>query len=120
MAPLAASRLTKDIFPEELLDKARPEYVVPLVLYLVSDRCDVSGRIYNAGLGTYNRVVIGTGPGIMLSDNGEVPSSGKKIRENLSYVSNLKDPKVYKNLTEQLTDLLSSLNKKNQIWLKKR
>ncbi len=81
VAPLAASRLTKDIFPEELLDKARPEYVVPLVLYLVSDRCDVSGRIYNAGLGTYNRVVIGTGPGIMLSDNGEVPAPEKNKRE---------------------------------------
>lgn len=111
VAPLAVSRLTQDIFPEDMLDKAKPEYVVPLVLYLVSDKCDISGRIYNAGVGSYNRVVIGTGPGIMLSEKGEVPSP-EKIKENLDYICSLKDFKVYKNLTEQLTDLLSSLNKK--------
>ena len=111
VAPLAASRLTEDIFPKEMLDKAKPEYVVPLVLYLVSDRCDVTGRIYNAGLGNYNRVVMGTGPGIMLSDKGEIPSP-EKVKENFNAICDLKDFKVYKNLSEQLTDLLSSLNKK--------
>ncbi len=111
VAPMAASRLTQDIFPEELLDKARPEYVVPLVLYLVSDKCNVTGRIYNAGLGTYNRVVLGTGPGIMLSKGGEIPSP-EEVKENFSSICNLERFKVYKNLTEQLTDLLDSINKK--------
>ncbi len=111
IAPLAASRLTQDIFPKELLDKARPEYVTPLVLYLVSEECEVTGAIYNAGLGTYNRVVLGTGAGVMLSKQGEVPSP-ELIKDNFSLISNLKEFKVYKNLTEQLSDLLQSMTKK--------
>ena len=55
VAPIAASRLTEDVMPPELFERSRPEFVAPLVLYLCSDRCPVSGNTYNAGMGFFNR-----------------------------------------------------------------
>lgn len=74
VAPVAASRLMTDILPAEALDKLKPEFVAPLVLYLVSDRCEETGRIYNAGGGCYNRAAVMTAPGVVLGDGGRVPS----------------------------------------------
>ncbi len=52
VAPLATTRLTEDIFPPEVQEQLKPEFVVPLVLYLCSDRCTDSGLILNAGGGS--------------------------------------------------------------------
>ena len=73
IAPLAASRLTEDVTPPELFQKMKPEFVAPLALYLCSEQCPVSGSIYNAGMGFFNRAAVVTGPG---SDPGK--------RQNLS------------------------------------
>jgi NAD(P)-dependent dehydrogenase (short-subunit alcohol dehydrogenase family)/acyl dehydratase/putative sterol carrier protein len=70
VAPIAASRLTQDILPADLLAKMRPELVSPLVLYLCSDLCPVSGHIYNAGMGYFNRAAMITGSGITLPSQG--------------------------------------------------
>ena len=58
IAPLAASRLTQGVMPDEIFKKSKPEYVMPMTLYLCSDRCPVTGNIYNAGMGFFNRVAI--------------------------------------------------------------
>jgi hypothetical protein len=36
--PLAASRLTEDILPPDLFAKMKPEFVVPMALFLCSER----------------------------------------------------------------------------------
>ncbi len=43
VAPLAATRLTEDVLPPDFADKLKPEFVAPLVLYLCSEQCPVSG-----------------------------------------------------------------------------
>jgi NAD(P)-dependent dehydrogenase (short-subunit alcohol dehydrogenase family) len=65
VAPVAATRLTEDIFPPDLLEKLKPQFVAPLVLYLCSKQCPVTGGIYNAGMGYYNRAAVISGPGRM-------------------------------------------------------
>jgi NAD(P)-dependent dehydrogenase (short-subunit alcohol dehydrogenase family)/uncharacterized OB-fold protein/putative sterol carrier protein len=88
ISPAAASRLTEDLMPQDLLDKAKPEFVAPLVLYLCSDRCDTTGRIYNAGMGYYNRAAILTGRPVQLSD-GEDMATVETIHENFENINNL-------------------------------
>ena len=39
VAPIAASRLTKDVMPPDLFKQSKPEFVSPMVLYLCSDDC---------------------------------------------------------------------------------
>lgn len=109
IAPLAASRLTEDVFPPELLQKAKPEFVVPMTLYLCSEECPVTGEIYNAGLGHFNRVVLGTGPGVALSREQEIPGP-EEVREKFSQICNLKEWKTYFQLNDQVADLIAAVS----------
>jgi NAD(P)-dependent dehydrogenase (short-subunit alcohol dehydrogenase family) len=63
IAPVAASRMTEDIMPPQLLEKLEPEYVSPLVTYLASESCTDTGRIYSVGGGYMARVALLEGEG---------------------------------------------------------
>ncbi len=63
IAPIAASRMTEDIMPPQLLAKLEPEYVSPLVAYLASEACTESGTIFSVGGGYIARVAILEGKG---------------------------------------------------------
>lgn len=109
VAPLAASRLTEGIMPEEIFEKSKPEYVMPMTLYLCSDRCPVTGNIYNAGMGFFNRAAIFTGPGAVVGDIDQLPDADA-IKKKVKQISNLKNAKEYFQLNDQVMDLLTSLD----------
>jgi NADP-dependent 3-hydroxy acid dehydrogenase YdfG/putative sterol carrier protein len=88
VAPLAASRLTEGVFPEPLIDKVKPEFVSPIVLFLSSERCPVSGNIYNAGAGYFNRSAIVTAPAMTIGD-GKAPPTPEEVIERWKEVTNL-------------------------------
>lgn len=54
IAPLAATRMTEDLMPAELLAKMGPETVVPAAVYLVSEDAPTNA-IINAGGGGFER-----------------------------------------------------------------
>ncbi|MFH1117250.1 MAG: SDR family oxidoreductase, partial [Pseudomonadota bacterium] len=66
VAPIAATRMTEDVLPPEMLQKLRPEFIAPLVVYLCSDACGESGMIFNAGMGWFSRAAVLTGPGAVV------------------------------------------------------
>lgn len=49
--PIAASRLTADIIPEQLLKRLLPAYVAPVVCYLCHDSCKETGGTFEASGG---------------------------------------------------------------------
>jgi NAD(P)-dependent dehydrogenase (short-subunit alcohol dehydrogenase family) len=63
IAPVAASRMTEDIMPPQLLEALQPDNVSPLVAYLTSEACTETGRIFSVGGGYIARVAIVEGPG---------------------------------------------------------
>jgi NAD(P)-dependent dehydrogenase (short-subunit alcohol dehydrogenase family) len=63
VAPVAASRMTEDIMPPQLLERLEPEFVSPLVAYLASEACTDTGQIYSVGGGYVARVAILEGEG---------------------------------------------------------
>ncbi|WP_370469417.1 SDR family oxidoreductase [Egicoccus halophilus] len=63
IAPVAASRMTEDIMPPQLLERLEPDYVSPLVAYLAAEACTDTGRIYSVGGGYMARVAILEGEG---------------------------------------------------------
>ncbi len=109
IAPLAASRLTQGIMPEEIFEKSKPEYVMPMTLYLCSDRCPVTGNIYNAGMGFFNRAAVFTGPGAVVGNMDQLPDTDA-IKEKIKQISSLKHAKEYFQLNDQVMDLLTSLD----------
>ncbi|KAJ3016804.1 bifunctional hydroxyacyl-CoA dehydrogenase/enoyl-CoA hydratase fox2 [Thoreauomyces humboldtii] len=51
IAPLAASRMTETVMPPEMLAALKPEFVVPLVAYLVHETTEETGSIFEVGAG---------------------------------------------------------------------
>ncbi len=95
IAPVAASRLTEDILPPDAFDKLKPEYVAPIVLYLVSEECKETGSIYNAALGVFNKAAILTGPGAKIVEGDEIPTT-EMVRENWDRINNMDGAKELK------------------------
>ena len=74
LAPIAATRMTEDIMPPPLLEKLKPEFVTPVVIYMCSEQCQDSGTIINAGAGYFSKSAILTGPGAILTDGKTIPT----------------------------------------------
>ena len=51
IAPIAGSRLTETILPEEVVTALKPEFVTPLVIRLCSQECDETGSLFEVGAG---------------------------------------------------------------------
>lgn len=56
IAPLAATRMTADIAPQDVLDKLDPELVAPAVGYLVSEENQDTSSVFVVGGGLVQRV----------------------------------------------------------------
>ena len=67
IAPTAATRMTEDLFPPEMLALFNPDNVVPAALFLVSEDAP-SGAIVGAGAGVVQSAYITLTPGVALSD----------------------------------------------------
>ncbi|MXO66771.1 SDR family NAD(P)-dependent oxidoreductase [Altericroceibacterium endophyticum] len=68
LAPLAATRMTEDILPEDSFAKFAPEKVVPAALYLVSDDAP-NGAIIGAGAGAFHSAWIAMNQPVVLDDD---------------------------------------------------
>jgi NAD(P)-dependent dehydrogenase (short-subunit alcohol dehydrogenase family) len=67
IAPTAATRMTQDIFPPDMLKLFEPENVVPAALYLVSEEAP-SNVIVGAGAGVVQAAYITLTPGYALPE----------------------------------------------------
>ncbi|MCP3954825.1 MAG: SDR family NAD(P)-dependent oxidoreductase, partial [Desulfobacterales bacterium] len=107
IAPIAASRLTEDVLPPDFFEKMKPEFVVPMALYLSSEGCPVTGNIYNAGMGFYNRAALFTGPGAVLAGEDGAPAV-EDVRDAMKKLSAMDGAKEYFQLNEQIGDVLTA------------
>jgi len=65
LAPIAATRMTEDLMPENVLALLQPEYVTPAVVFMGSQDAPTR-QIIAAGAGVFARVVISETPGVFL------------------------------------------------------
>jgi NAD(P)-dependent dehydrogenase (short-subunit alcohol dehydrogenase family)/acyl dehydratase len=107
IAPIAASRLMADIIPAEMLDKMKPEFVAPLVLFLCSEKCPVTGRIYNAGIGYYGRAAVMTSSGALIGDGKKVPTL-EEVGAAWEKIRSLQGAREYGQLGELMGDMLAA------------
>jgi len=72
IAPTAATRMTEDLFPSDMLALFNPENVVPAALYLVSGEAP-SGAIVGAGAGVVQAAYVTLTPGYALPEGRRTP-----------------------------------------------
>jgi 3-hydroxy-3-methylglutaryl CoA synthase/NAD(P)-dependent dehydrogenase (short-subunit alcohol dehydrogenase family)/putative sterol carrier protein len=113
VAPIAGTRLTEGVLPPDIFEKLKPEYVAPLVLYLSSERCPVTGAIYNAGMGYFNRVAVMTGPGTVIGDGKEIPAP-EAVAANMKNIKSTESPKEFPNLVAAYGPMLDAFGPKKE------
>jgi len=113
IAPIAATRLTEDILPPDLLTRVKPEFVAPLALYLCSEGCSETGMIFNAGMGCFNRAAVVTGPGAVVGD-GQTAPTPEQIHQQWEAINDLGGAKEQYNLTAVLAAMLDAFAPKEQ------
>ena len=74
IAPVAATRMTEDLMPPEMLAKMGPETVMPAALYLVSEEAP-SNAIINAGAGGFERAYVTLTRGIHVDPADMTPET---------------------------------------------
>jgi 3-hydroxy-3-methylglutaryl CoA synthase/NAD(P)-dependent dehydrogenase (short-subunit alcohol dehydrogenase family)/putative sterol carrier protein len=111
IAPLAATRLTEDIFPPDMLEKLQPDYVAPIVLYFASEGCVESGSIVNAGAGFFGRSAILTGPGAVVGDGKSVPTV-EQVAAKWDEINSMDGAEEYPNATAALGAMMSAFTPK--------
>jgi len=85
VAPMAATRMTTDIAPPELLDKLPPAQVAPVVGYLMSEQCTDTGSVYIVGGGNIQRVAQFQNKGVSFSE----PPTVDELTERWSEIADL-------------------------------
>ena len=80
IAPVASTRMSEELFGArgEALD---PRLVSPVVAWLVSEGCEVSGEIYSAGAGRVARIFIAETPGFF-----EPELTIEDVRDNVEQI----------------------------------
>ena len=97
ISPVAATRMTENLMPAEVLAKLKPEYVTPAVVYLVSEEAP-TGVIMTAGAGAFAQARIYETEGVYLGEGG---LSVEEVRDNFARITDPTGQQAYVNGGEQ-------------------
>src|SRR3989475_4975101 len=98
IAPVAASRLTEDVMPAAALERLKPELVSPVVAYLCSEECPVSGNIFTAGGGYIGRAAIVESKGAVLGSDISIEA----VRDNFGRISDMTGAEEFTNAFDEV------------------
>jgi NAD(P)-dependent dehydrogenase (short-subunit alcohol dehydrogenase family) len=104
IAPVAKTRMTEDLLGP-VADQLAPEFVTPVVTYLVHESCPVSGEVYSVGGGRVARVFIGVTPGWVDKD-----LTAESVAENFDQIRAEEGYEVPANLNEEMMLALKALS----------
>jgi NAD(P)-dependent dehydrogenase (short-subunit alcohol dehydrogenase family) len=100
IAPIAKTRMTEELLGP-MADKLAPELVTPVVAWLVSEECPVSGEIYSVAGGRVARMFIGVTPGYFKAD-----LTLEDVRDHWDEIRDETDYFVPSNAGEEIAGLL--------------
>jgi NAD(P)-dependent dehydrogenase (short-subunit alcohol dehydrogenase family) len=89
VAPLAATRMTADVAPQEVLDKLDPAHVAPAVGYLMSEENHDTGSVFVVGGGLVQRVAQFQNDGVTFAE----PPTLNEITGRWSEISDMASAK---------------------------
>jgi NAD(P)-dependent dehydrogenase (short-subunit alcohol dehydrogenase family) len=104
ISPVAATRMTENIMPPELLAQLKPEYVTPGVVFLCSEEAP-TGAILTAGAGAFALSRIVETEGVYLGHEATVES----VRDNWAKITDEAGAKAYVNGGEQIQKFLRKM-----------
>lgn len=108
IVPLAASRLTEDIFPPEVFDKLRPSFVSPVVVWLCHEDCPDTGGVFEAAGGYVGKYQWHRSVGkAFLGDDAFTP---EKVRDSWSQITDMTGSQPMASIHDQTKSLIEILS----------
>jgi NAD(P)-dependent dehydrogenase (short-subunit alcohol dehydrogenase family) len=89
VAPAGVTRMTENLFSDEMKSAMDPSFNVPLILFLASEQNTNTGMIFCAKGGWYSRVAVVCAPGAVFDRNAEV--SAEDIRDRFEEIASLQN-----------------------------
>jgi len=98
IAPVAGTRMTETILPDEAVAALKPEFVTAAVAYLCSDACTASGDIVEAGAGYYAKAQMVEARGVRFGAKAEV--TPEMVAERYGAITDMSGAAAFENALE--------------------
>lgn len=82
LAPGAASRLTATVWPSDMMEVMKPDWVVPLVGVLCHPSCKETGSIFEAAAGHFAKIRWERSKGVLLNPDDSMTASALSLKWN--------------------------------------
>jgi len=104
ICPVAATRMTENLMPPQMLDMLKPEYVTPAVVYLASEDAP-TGTILTAGAGVFSAAQLVESNGINLGHGADADT----VAQNIAKITDFTDAPHYTMGNDQTMKLVARL-----------
>ena len=108
ITPVAYTRMTEGLIPEDFGQNLKSEYITPAVIYLASDYAP-NGAIIAAGAGVFSRINIQETMGVSLGTGEDM--TPENIHANWGKISNMEGARALQNGGEQTLKFFELINK---------
>ena len=108
ITPVAYTRMTEGLIPEDFGENLKSEYITPAVIYLASDHAP-NGVIIAAGAGVFSRINIQESMGIFLGTGEDM--SPENIHANWDKISDMTGARTLQNGGEQTLKFFELISK---------
>ena len=108
ITPVAYTRMTVGLIPEDFGKNLQPEFVTPAVIYLASENAP-NGVIMAAGAGVFSRIFIHETMGISLGMGEDM--TPENIQASWDKISDMEDARALQNGGEQTLKFFELINK---------
>ena len=108
ITPVAYTRMTEGLIPEDFGKNLRSEFITPAVIYLASDQAP-NGVTIAAGAGVFSRILIHETMGVSLGMGEDM--TPENIHANWDKISDMTEARVLQNGGEQTLKFFELINK---------
>ena len=108
IAPNAATRMTEELFGEDMSKLLTVDNITPLVVYLASEQCEITHEIFSAGGGRFARIGISTDVGYF-----NPSAKAEDIFDNIDEIRDLSNSIYPTSLADELPLFNEAMNKEN-------
>jgi 3-hydroxyacyl-CoA dehydrogenase/3a,7a,12a-trihydroxy-5b-cholest-24-enoyl-CoA hydratase len=106
IAPIADSRLTATVLPDDIRKKLKPEYVSPLVAYLCSEQCEETGGLFEVGAGSFFHLKWARSAGSTIKTDDVTVEA---VAENFSKIIDMAEAKPMGSIQESTMSFMENL-----------
>ncbi|KAB1280869.1 Peroxisomal multifunctional enzyme type 2, partial [Camelus dromedarius] len=110
IAPTAASRMTQTVFPQDLMDVLKPDYVAPLVLWLCHENCEENGGLFEVGAGWIGKLRWERTLGAIVRQRNQ-PMTPESVKANWTKICDFDNAAKPQRIQESFDTIVEALSK---------